>query len=256
MKRKAVSYWSICVGVLVSCLVVAKPGYAEDDLLQMMLDKARYLQSLGKSDQSAQAWRKVLVASPNNTEALLWLGMSEAYAGNSDKANEYAERFAQAGGKPQTLEALKRAIQMGPPDAFQLDRARKLAQAGKAEEAVAAYKKAFHEVEPTGHLALEYYQTLSAVPDAWESARVGLEKLVVEFPGQPIFQYAYAKHLSYRESTRREAIKRLERLVSDRTVGKEAEQDLRQAVIWLQVKPSDEALLNRLARQKASPVTR
>ncbi len=237
------------IAVLLLSLLLSAPVSAADELLQMMLDKARYLQSLGKSDQSAEAWRKVLVASPGNREALLWLGMSEAYAGNRDSANEYAERFAQAGGKAQTVEALRRAIKMGPPDAFQLDRARKLAQSGNAEEAVAAYKKAFRQIEPSGHLALEYYQTLSAVPDAWESSRAGLQRLVEEFPEQPIFQHAYARHLSYRESSRREAIRRLERLASDRTVGKQAQQDLRQAVVWLQVGAADERLLNRLAKK-------
>ncbi len=249
MKRMIRTNWSMCVGVLVGCLCISAPASAADELLQMMLDKARYLQSLGKSDQSAEAWRKVLVASPGNREALLWLGMSEAYAGNTDSANEYAERFAQAGGKAQTVKALRRAIAMGRPDTFQLDRARKLAQSGNAEEAVAAYKKAFRQIEPSGHLALEYYQTLSAVPDAWEGSKAGLKRLVEEFPDQPIFQHAYAKHLSYRESTRREAIRRLERLVTDRTVGKQALQDLRQAVEWLQVGAADERLLNRLARK-------
>ncbi len=237
------------VVILLAALLLPVPAQAEDELLQMMLDKARYLQSLGKSDQSAEAWRKVLVASPGSREALLWLGMSEAYAGNSDRANEYAERFVQAGGRPQTVKALHRAIKMGRPDPFQLDRARKLAQSGNAEEAVAAYQKAFHQVEPSGHLALEYYQTLSAVPDAWNSSKNGLKTLMEEFPDQPIFQHAYAKHLSYRESTRREAIRRLERLVPDRTVGQQALRDLRQAVVWLQVKAADERLLNRLAKK-------
>ncbi len=244
MNKSVVS--KISAALLLAAVSIGPAG-AEAPLVQMMVEKARYLQSLGKNDQSAEAWRKVLVAAPGNREALLWLAMTEAYAGNTDRANEYAERYIEAGGGARTVEALRRAIELGAPDPFQLDRARRLARAGNAEEAVAAYRKAFRGIEPAGHLALEFYQTLAATEQGWEPAREGLRRLVEEFPGQPLFEHAYARHLSYRESTRREAIRRLEKLVDDRTIGQQAAADLRQAVAWLQVSAADEKLLDRLA---------
>ncbi|HEB63108.1 MAG TPA: tetratricopeptide repeat protein, partial [Gammaproteobacteria bacterium] len=233
------------IGVPLSlCLalnMVASHAGSHVDFGDIVQDKARYWQSLGRDDKATEAWGKILLSMPENQEAILWLGINNAYAGNAEVAQRYLIQLEQSGAKKSSIAVLKRAIKMGPPEASYLKQARIFAKEKKIKDAVAQYNLAFHNVKPTGHLAVEYYQTVASLPDGWEEAGKGFKTLSEAFPQQLEYQYIYARHLSYKESTRRKAIDRLSQLASTESpVSERAAQDWYQALVWLQFKKGDQ----------------
>ncbi len=220
------------------------------DFGNVVQDKARYWQSLGRADKATEAWGKILLSMPENQEAILWLGINNAYAGNSKVAKRYLEQLEKSGAKSTSITILKRAIKMGVPEASYLKKARALAKDKKAKEAIAQYQLAFHNIKPTGHLAAEYYQTAASLPNGWEEASKGLKTLAEVFPKQDEYQYIYARHLSYKESTRRTAIDRLSQLAAvESSVSERATQDWYQALVWLQFKKGDQRYFDRYLKR-------
>src|SRR5262249_5913139 len=115
----------------------------------------------------------------------------------------------------------------------QVEQARELARSGKAEEAVQRYQQAAGGTTPEGDLALEYYQTLGGTAQGWDAARQGLERIAKANPDDARAQLALAQHLTYRDGTRREGIRQLQRLSTRPDVGKEATDSWRRALGWL-----------------------
>src|SRR5277367_1181877 len=58
-----------------------------------LLDKAHALEVRGRMDMAAQTWQQVLLADPNNTEALAGLARSAKLSGNPALANTYLDRL-------------------------------------------------------------------------------------------------------------------------------------------------------------------
>src|SRR5690606_25147062 len=106
-------------------------------------------------------------------------------------------------------------------------------QSGENAKAVAQYREALGGAEPTGELAVEYYQALGATEAGWEQARRGLERLTKSSPSDARASLALAQLLTYRETTRPEGIQRLARLAANPQVGSAASQSWRQALLWL-----------------------
>jgi predicted TPR repeat methyltransferase len=59
---------------------------------QSLLDKAHALEVRGRMDMAAQTWQQVLLADPNNTEALGGLARAARLSGNMPLAQTYIER--------------------------------------------------------------------------------------------------------------------------------------------------------------------
>ena len=126
---------------------------------------------------------------------------------------------------------LEQSIRVGG-NRQQLESARALAQQGRSNEAVAEYRQALGGQAPTGDLALEYYQTLGGSAQGWEEARQGLERLAQADPGNGTKALALAQHLTYRENTRAEGIRRLSELSRRPEVTQQAIQSWRRALAW------------------------
>lgn len=214
---------------------------ADDVATRQLVDQARYWQQNSREDLAAGAWRKLLRADSNHPEALIRLGLIEARAGRVVEAQELYRRAAQLSSAPAGLADLESALKAGK-NAPAIDTARKQAQAGQAEAAASSYRSALGTSKPTGQLGLEYYQTLGATRDGWEEGRRGLEELARNNPGNPRYLLALARHLTYRESGRREGIRQLAVLSERDQADQEVRKSLRQALVWLNARRTDRAL--------------
>lgn len=226
---------------------------ADDVATRQLVDQARYWQQNAREDLAAGAWRKLLRADSSHPEALIRLGLIEARAGRVVEAQELYRRAAQLSSAPAGLADLESALKAGK-NAPAIDTARKQAQTGQAEAAASSYRSALGTSKPTGQLGLEYYQTLGATRDGWEEGRRGLEELARNNPGNQRYLLALARHLTYRESGRREGIRQLAVLSQRDQADQEVQKSLRQALVWLNARRTDRALFTAyLSRYPEDP---
>src|SRR5580658_5638280 len=194
---------------------------------QSLLDKAHALEVRGRVDMAAQTWQQVLLADPNNTEALGGLARAAKLAGNPKLADTYIERLRAI--NPDDPGIL-RAQQMGTQSDHNADlqQAGKLAQQGQYAEAMATYRKLYGDAPPAGNIALAYYETEAATDDGRPHAIAGLRNLVAKNPGDSRYQVALGRILTYNPKTRAEGRKMLEAHPLD----PQAVEALRQSLLW------------------------
>lgn len=207
-----------------------------------LIEQARAWEQKGRDDLAADAWRKLLRADPKHPQALLQLGLIEARGGQAKAAQAYYERAASLVPPPAGLSELASALKLGSLPVERLAAARQQAQAGQSEAAVKEYKALLGDTLPSGPLGLEYYQTLGGTEAGWEEARRGLEELVRSQPEQGRYRLALARHLTYREPSRREGLRQLAALFASGG-GDEVRSAWRQGLAWLGNNPADQALV-------------
>ena len=215
---------------------------ATKDPLTALIDQGKYWQSHQRGDLAEQAWQKVLSIDPKQPDALFGMGMVLADRKDGAGAQQYLARLKAAAPNYPNLDELGRRLGETSPRDQTINDARRLAQAGQAASAVQQYQQALAGKPGTPQLQLEYYQALSATPQGWDEARRGLEQLARDNPNDPRYTLAYAQHLTYRDVTRRDGIARLQKLAGDSSVGAAAKKSWRQALLWLDARPSDAEL--------------
>lgn len=215
-------------------------AHAADDALKALIDQGKYWQAHGRGDLAEQAWEKVLRLDAKQPDALLGMGMVMADRKDGGRAESYLEQLRQVAPNYPGIDDLGRRLGQSSPRDQTVNDARRLAQMGKSASAVEQYQKALNGVPATPQLRLEYYQALAATPNGWDEARKGLDQLARDNPDDPRYALAYAQHLTYRDTTRRDGIARLQVLANDSKVGPQARQSWRQALLWLAARPSDQ----------------
>ena len=211
----------------------------EDPVANRLIEQARYWQQRSREDLAADAWRKLLRADPNHPIALVQLGVIEARAGHFKEAAELQSRASRLTPLPAGISELDSALKVGAAAQPLLSNARKLVQTGQPKEALKSFSGVFGENKPVGQVGLEYYKALGSTPEGWDAARVGIEELARANPGDTRYLVALAQHLSYREPTRREAIRQLAALAEQ---DPEAKKAWREALVWLGARPTDRPL--------------
>ncbi|MFN4089180.1 MAG: cellulose synthase subunit BcsC-related outer membrane protein [Alphaproteobacteria bacterium] len=215
----------------------AATGSAE----QVLLERGRYWKNRNRADLAIEAFERLLRSNPNHRQGLLELGMLRAEQGDIEGARQLLARLRTAHPQASTqITQLEQAVRRGQVSPAEVDQARQLAQTGQYDRAARQYEQAFRG-DPTGPYALEYYQTLAGTPGGFDRARQGLEE-IIRTTGDPRARLALARTLTYRDSTRREGIRRLQELSGDPAVGTDAAAAWRQAVLWLSLDNRDRAL--------------
>jgi len=210
---------------------------------QVLIDQAAYWMNRNRADLAREALDRLLKNDPNHAEALLRYGLLEAQAGNADAAQRYLTTLRRAHPDDQTrIQRLSEAIQAGQIKVGDVEQARRLAQAGRFDQALEEYRRAFGG-DPVDRFAIEYYETMAGVPSRYEEARTGLDDLAKR-SGDPSAELALARIMTYQERYRRDAIRRLERLSRVPSVETEARRTWRQALVWLQAGRDDRALFS------------
>ncbi|REG50166.1 Tfp pilus assembly protein PilF [Paraburkholderia sp. BL6669N2] len=237
--RLALSLTAVC------CVATVAPdalAQASKDPLNVLIDQGKYWQSHQRGDLAEQAWLKVLRIDPRQPDALFGMGMVLADRKDGAGAQQYLARLKAVAPNYPNLDELGRRLGESSLRDQTVNDARRLAQSGQSASAVQEYQRALNGKPATPELQLEYYQALSATPQGWDQARRGLEQLARDNPDDPRYALAYAQHLTYRDVTRRDGIARLQKLAGDSTVGASAKKSWRQALLWLDARPSDAPL--------------
>jgi tetratricopeptide (TPR) repeat protein len=223
--------------------LLAGSAHAALNAAQKTLEQqGRYWEDRNQPERASEAWNKLLESSPNNSEALLHLGLIAARAGNEHQAQNFAAllKATNAGGPESGV--LDRAIKVGAIDSKLIDEARGLARKGQYDAAMVAYRKALKDHAPPPDLAQEYYETLAGTKTGWAEARDGLHRVATALPDDLAVQYAYARVLTYHEETRRQGIAMMASLSGDPSVGHQAMRGWHDGLMWLAATPADAAL--------------
>lgn len=241
-----------------SVLALVLPAQAANELAKKTLvDQAKFWQSKGRGDLAADAWKKLLSLDANNVEALSFLAQFESDNNRLEASRTYTDRLKQVQGGAAAARRIEAGAASKSIDTKGLDEARAAAKSGKQDDAARRYRQIFGGKPPSGPLALEYYQTLGGTEGGWEEARQGLARLNTEEPNDRAVALAYAQHLTYRSSTRREGIRLLTALARQPDQAKPATEAWRKALIWLDAVKSDIPLFQAyLGVQSADPAIR
>ncbi|WP_084197528.1 tetratricopeptide repeat protein [Solimonas soli] len=245
VRPKAARRYGVALGLASGLLVGALPmphALAQNGAVAQLVQQAEFWDAKQRPDLARDSWKRVLAADPDNAKALARLAVLEQQNGNAAEAQRYLDKLrAVAPDSPQIKQAQSEL--QGGGRAATLARARLLAQQGKAADAIGAYEQVFGGKTPPDDLgALEYYETMAGIESRYGEAREALATLAQRNAGDARYALTYARVLSYRASTRRDAIERLRGLSADAKYGADARRAWRQALIWLQATPADQPL--------------
>ncbi len=206
--------------------------------IQPLLEKAHTLELRGRMDMAAQTWQQVLLADPNNTEALGGLARAAKLSGNSALAGTYLDRLRAINpNDPNIARTENLASELDRNQ--QLQKAGKLAQQGQYAQAMALYRQVYGDDPPPGDSALAYYETEAATEDGRAHAIAGLRSIAARNPGDAKSQIALGRILTYNPKTRAEGRKLLEAHPDD----PQATEALRQSLLWDAQNPASSAAI-------------
>ncbi len=207
-----------------------------DSATQSLLDKAHALEVRGRMDMAAQTWQQVLLADPNNVEALAGLARSAKLSGNTALAGTYLDRLRAINPNDPNIARIENMGSQASQTAL-LQQAGKYAEAGQYAQAMKIYRQIFGDTPPQGEWALAYYETESATPEGRPHAIAGLRALIAKYPDDSRYQVALGRILTYDPKTRAEGRKYLERHPND----PQAVEALRQSLLWDSANPASAA---------------
>jgi tetratricopeptide (TPR) repeat protein len=210
-----------------SAACISANGQAPQSQVQGLLDVAHQLEVRGKVDLAAQKWQQVLLADPNNTEALGGLARASKAMGKDQQAREYIERLRAINPNDPGIERAEET-QTLKDQSSQLQQAGKLVQQGQYGQAMNVYRQLYGNDPPPGDVALAYYETESATEEGRPHAISGLRALSEKFPTDSRYQIALGRILTYNPKTRPEGRHLLEQHPND----PEAVEALRQSLLW------------------------
>ena len=177
------------IAALTLSLLAGAPGAAPApvDPMHALLEQARLWQSLGRPLEAQQALDKAARLKPtvarDAAEALTLQAMVQIQQHRDQEALRTLSLLKRRyPGDPgiARVEQLRRV--MGP-ERNRLLMARSLFNAGKYQEAYAAFNALYQGPPPDGALALEYWQLVARLPgDGWTRAQNALRRLVADSP--------------------------------------------------------------------------
>jgi len=229
--------------ILTGVVGSSTPSLAQspDSALQPLFDQAEFWQSRQRGDLAEETLKRVLVADPDNPEALYRLGLLALNDRDTEAANQWLAKLRAAAPNDPRIERLAQAKISDSIDSAGLAKARALTQSGNPQGAIREYDRVLGGQEPPWSLAAEYYETLAGTDEGWERARQALQRLHQRDPDDRTLALALDRVLSYRAETRRDAIDRLSQL----SPGDASRKAWRQALLWLDATADDQGLYER-----------
>lgn len=214
--------------------------------LQTLLEQARFWAGKGDSLRAQELWEKLLLAQPNDPEALDGLVRASIAVRKPDAVASYLAQLRKAHPSSHFLAALEQDMRIARnPQA--LSQARSYARTGQKTQAITSYQALLAGKPPEGQFAVEYYDLLASTDAGWETAQAGLRRLVIDLPDNWRARVALARQLSYREASRREAIAQLEHLSRKDPA---LVTDWQKALQWLQSRKADLPLYIAYLRER------
>ncbi len=241
----------ILIGLLAT-LCVAPYTVAQTGSTQILLERARSLESSGHIDLAARVWKQVLLSEPNTVEALTGLARYAEQEGNSKEAEQYLEKAkvidpgatASRPAAPSSRGTADSSI-LSPDQSSKLQEAARLSANQKPEEAMKLYREVFKDHPPDGDLALAYYETLASTPGGREIAIPRLNELANRHPEDAQYRLAAARLLTYARQTRAQGLRELEAIRGNAAVMNEVRSAWRQTLVWEKGNPAYAESLQR-----------
>ncbi|WP_312211783.1 cellulose synthase subunit BcsC-related outer membrane protein [Pseudescherichia sp.] len=208
-----------------------------DAALKALFDQANYWHEKSHDDLASESLKKVLMVDANNTQALYLMALWAQQNGDLQTAAQWRTRLAAVAPDDAGLQALDNAKQLAQVPQGQLTLARQQARSGNVPAALATWRSMFNGDTPPPSLAPEYYLTMGSDKSLYPQAIGELQRFVAENPQDNAARVALGKMLTWREDTRRDGIALLEPMASG---SREADDGLRQALLWLRPQAGDE----------------
>jgi len=226
-------YNRLVCGLLAALLHHA--GWADqNEAHQALIDQGNFWMARDDGQRAAEAWNKLLLVSPENPQALYGLAQVELKANRPAQARAYLQRLQQIQPNGPLVAKLEQELALGTGSgAASIEDARRLASAGKLEEAVAKYRQVLGSQQPVGDIGREYYTYLGYTEGGLQEAIAGLRKLAGQSPGDARIKLALARHLARSQPTRVEGIQSLAKLSTHADVGEQATKSWREALTWM-----------------------
>src|SRR5688572_12866724 len=235
LKMRAPASLVLVLGL--ALLLAAGPAAAQE--VKQLLERAEFWQQRQRDDLAREELGKVLRLVPDHPEALASLGRLQLRAEQPAEAAATLERLRRAHPGHAATARLSGLLRSQGEDKDKLRQARQLARAGRAEEALKAFRAIFPDTFPDDDFALEHAQLVGATRDGWDRARVLLTELARKHPGDPRYRVALASHLSTRKPVAAETLEELRELAAVPSVSRQAREAWRRAVIAMEATPEN-----------------
>ncbi|SCC12196.1 Tetratricopeptide repeat-containing protein [Kosakonia oryzendophytica] len=226
---------------LSGALIFSTPGLvhaaANDAALKALFDQANYWHEKSHDDLAMESLKKILMVDANNAQAMYLMALWAQQNGDLQTAAQWRARLAKAAPGDSSLQALDNAKQLAQVPQGQLTLARQQARSGNVPAALETWRSMFNGDTPPPSLAPEYYQTMASDKALYPQALSQMRRFVAQYPQDTAARIALGKMLTWREETRRDGILLLEPMSSG---SREADDGLRQALLWLGPQPGDE----------------
>ncbi|XBS68479.1 hypothetical protein ABK905_17420 [Acerihabitans sp. KWT182] len=250
MNNKKRNVWiggTLCLG---SALGMAPYAFGADNdpAVRVLLDQATYWHQKSHDDLAKAALQKVFQVDAGNITAVYMMALYSSQNGDEKEAEKWRQKLMALSPNDPRLASLAGEQRLKAVSPAQLAEARKLAAAGNVKAAVAAYQALFNGSQPIDSLALEYYMTMAGSADSLPEAVAGLRQRAGLLPQDTDTQLALAKVLTYQPSTRREGSEKLAALADG---NKEADQALRQSLLWMTPQPDDADVYQKYLQRHA-----
>ena len=235
----------VCALSVVAVLAAQQPAPPSRSV-ELLLGKARSLETRGRMDLAVQTWKQLLMVEPGQQDAIAGLARAAKLQGKETEADAYLERLRKsnpANPAIRQIETISKAAKHNPD----LDVAAKLAASGESEKAIAIYRRVFGDNPPPADWAVPYYETLAATPGGWEKSTAALEVLSRNNPSAQEYKLSLGRLYTYRPPTRLKGLGLLDAVTGASAL--QARQAWRQALIWENGSPrSAESLRGYLSR--------
>ncbi|WP_038909330.1 cellulose biosynthesis protein BcsC [Dickeya oryzae] len=241
--RQSLSLTGVVVsGMLSTCALAAQTNPA----LQALFDQADYWHQRSHDDLARSALQKILMVDANNTKALYLMALYAQNSGDGAEAAKWRERLSKVSPQDPLLQSLDNARQAAAIPQSQLALARQQARSGNISASLQTWRNLFSGNQPPAGIAAEYYLTMAGDRTLLPQAIDHLREFTAAHPQDTSAAVALGKALTYQEPTRREGLQILSGLASGST---DADQGMRQALLWLGPKAED-APLYQLYQQR------
>jgi len=229
---------TLCLSGALTLGAVSQAQAAPNDAaLKALFDQANYWHEKSHDDLASESLKKVLMVDANNTQALYLMALWAQQNGDLQTAAQWRARLAVVAPADAGLQALDNAKQLAQVPQGQLTLARQQARSGNVPAALATWRSMFNGDTPPPSLAPEYYLTMGSDKSLYPQAIGELQRFVAENPQDNAGRVALGKMLTWRGGTPRDGVALLEPMASG---SREADDGLRQALLWLGPQAGDE----------------
>lgn len=223
-------------------VTVSPPAAQSRDGVGILLGRARALEASGRMDLATQNWNQVLLAEPNQPEALAGLARHAKLSGDAQSERMYVDRLRKLDPRNPAIAAIERMRVPSQQERVRLDEAGRLAADRKADQALKIYRDVFGIEPPSGRWAEPFYEVLAASAGGRQEAITRLRALCASDPDNEVYRLWLARVLTYESSTRVEGFRLLESITDSGTV-EQARTAWRRALVWDKNNPAVQAPL-------------